>query len=432
MSFTRFAFVPVATVLVFASGLMAQVDAAAKQLLEDSAKAIAEVQHVTMNVKTSQPGPGGSVGAVNDLDVMMLKSKEMPVQTRYKGSLFIVGEGGNKDIDVLIQTMDAPGTSPMRRTITWRDDAQKKVLTQPTGANSVSDIWVSRCERLVLGPFEPTGKAPFESEIRGRSIEVLETKEFDGVPCQVIKVDVDGKLTRTIAIGMVDKLPRFYERRLGGLAQNWTFSKVNVDKAPAAKDLEVAIPKDFKAQRLADPAPVAPKAPQPVTPPGGPAGDPAKAPPANSTPKGTGLKNPPGGLVPGAAVPAWELAAVDNTPVKSADLKGKTVVLAFFGPQFPLSASLNSALQSISSGADTKAFAVACRLRSDDDIAAFKKTWAEANPGFPALVNGDDVATQLNVRGFPSVVVIGPDGTFKQFFEGDVTAEKLASATSGK
>ncbi len=429
MSLIRSAFVPVAAVLVFASGLMAQVDAAAKQLLEESSKVMSEIQHVTMNVKTSQPGTGGSAGATNNIDVTMLKGgKEFPLQARYKGSLFIVSEGGNKDIDVLIQNLDAPGTTPIRRTITWRDDAQKKVLTQPTGPNSTSDIWVSRCERLVLGPFEPTGKPPFDSEIRGRSIEVVETKEFDGVPCQVLKIDVDGKLTRTVAIGLVDKLPRFYERRLGGLAQNWTFTKVNIDNAPTAKDLEVSVPKDYKAQRLADPTP----APKPATPPGGPAGDPAKAPPANSTPKGTGLKNPPGGLVPGAAAPAWELTGVDNTPVKSADLKGKTVVLAFFGPQFPLTANLNDALQTAAGVANTKAFAVACRLQGDEDVSAIKKTWTESNPGFPALVNGDDVAAQLNVRGFPSVVVIGPDGTIKKFFEGDVNAETLASVMSGK
>ncbi|MBX9736365.1 MAG: peroxiredoxin family protein [Phycisphaerales bacterium] len=433
MSLTRFAFVPVATVLVFAAGLMAQVDAAAKQMIEDASKAVSELQHVTMKVKTSQPGAGGAAGPSSEIEVMMVKGKETPLQTRYKGSLFIVGEGGNKDVDVLIVSQDAPGTTPVRRLITWRDDTQKKVLTQPTGANSVSDIWVSRLERLVLGPFEPNGKTPFESEIRGRSIEVIETKEFDGVPCQVIKVDVDGKLTRTLAIGLVDKLPRFYERRLGGLAQNWTFTNVSTDKAPTAKDLEVATPKGFTAQRLADPTPTPPKTPaQPATPPGGPAGEPGKTPPAGSTPKGTGLRNPPGGLIPGAAAPAWELASVENSTVKSTDLKGKTVVLAFFGPQFPLSTSVSSALQKANSDANTKAFGVACRLQGDADVAAIKKSWADSNPGFPALVNGDDLASQLNIRGFPSVIVISPDGTVKQFIEGEVTAEKLADATAGK
>ncbi|HZW06017.1 MAG TPA: hypothetical protein VFF65_02745, partial [Phycisphaerales bacterium] len=47
------------------------------------------------------------------------------------------------------------------------------------------------------------------------------------------------------------------------------------------------------------------------------------------------------------------------------------------------------------------------------------------------LLNADDVARLYNVRGFPSTVVIGPDGKVAAFFEGTVSEADLAAALGG-
>lgn len=442
----RLMVLPTVAALVFCAGALGQVDPAAKQLIEESVKSMQESKSIAFKVSQTMPGPSGSAGDGSVMNVKMLRGdKAAPLKINYTGDLMIFAEG-KKKVSVLIEHMDQPAPPPaqIRRRITWVDDGQKKVLTQQTGNGSGADVWVARCERNLLGPYEPNGKNPFENELRARKIEIVEAKEVDGQPCQVIKITMDDQNERTLILGTVDKLPRFFEQRRGKIARSWTFSEVS-DKDLTDKDLEVAVPAGYKKEVMPDPVPPAPKAPTapttptmpatPATPAAQPA-DPSKVAPNGDLPepKPQGMRLTPGGLRPGAEVPAFELAGVDGKTVRMADLKGKTTVLAFWGPQFDSSGAVAQAVNDFAkvNAGSVNAVGVACRLVGDNDVNAVKQFWTEKNFAFTGALNGDDLASRLNVRGFPSVMIIDAEGKAKAFFEGAVTAEMITSAVSAK
>ncbi|CAN5864763.1 hypothetical protein BH11PLA1_BH11PLA1_10090 [soil metagenome] len=441
MSFARFWAVPAAVVLVSTMGAYAQVDADAKAMLDKSAKAIADLKSVSFKVTTQQPGQRGAAPTPNAMTIKMLAGKDVPLKTLYTGEHFFILEGAARPVTVLIENLQPITTGPgARRRITWIDHQAKKVITEETGAGSKADIWIGTLEKAYPGPFEPTGKNPFESEGRAQKVELLESKAYDGVPCQIIKATLDDKKERTLAIGASDMLPRYYEAKAMGATRAWTFTEVNADAKLTDKDFEIAVPKGYEVEKRevkATPIPQVPTTPvdagKGMQPPPMPVNDknttgaPAQDMP---TPKPQSLMNMPGGLKPGAAVPAWELAAMEGAPVTSESVKGNTVVLGFWGPKFDASTALANTLNEVAKAhaPNVKVFGVACRMEDATDRDVVTNMWKTNAFAYPGLMNGDDLANRLNIRGFPSVVVISADGKAQRFIEGASTVQEVTEA----
>lgn len=417
--------------MVWCAGAMAQVDEAAKKAISESYDAMQKVQRLSMHVSTPKLGLGPE--AKSEIDIKLVRGKEIPIAVQYTGKLILMK--GEQKVAILIEHMDKPAT---RRRVTWTDEAAKKVFTQLTGPGSRADELVGNTERGLLGPYD-LEKNMFEGDLRGQKIEFAGAEERDGVACQVIKIKLEKDNERTLIIGAADHLPRFYERRRGSIAQSWTFSKVS-DSETAFKDedMKIKTPEGYTAENLPDPKPVVPN--NVVNPPGTPANPlPADknkeaAPAGAPTGKPNGLRLTPGGLTPGSPVPAWELAGLNGTKVKSDELKGKTVVLGFWSPRLGGANASADMLNEVakSAGESCKVFGVACRLEGEDDEKAVKDLWASKSYAFSGLLNGDELLGKLNVRGMPSFVVIGPDGNAKAFFEGSASPLELSAAIGAK
>ncbi|MBL8990724.1 MAG: TlpA family protein disulfide reductase, partial [Phycisphaerae bacterium] len=241
-------------------------------------------------------------------------------------------------------------------------------------------------------------------------------KDVRGELCTVIRCVIEPKHTeRVVYISKKDKLPRRYEQvRLDGgrKARVWELWNVETGLKITANDLRIALPPGYTEVKEAAPAPTAPANPA------NPALPPAPAAPGVA----------PGGLSKGADAPGFTLAKADGSGnVSLGQFKGKVAVVGFWGPVFESSKQLAGALEGVQKqfGDKVSVVGIACRQGADnaDTVRTFLSTQKAT---FPAALAGDSAAAQYNVRGFPSVCIITPDGKVAAFVEGGVSAEMLA------
>lgn len=130
---------------------------------------------------------------------------------------------------------------------------------------------------------------------------------------------------------------------------------------------------------------------------------------------------------PPEVAPAFELPMLGaDTRVELASLAGKTVVIDFWATwctpcEFQVPA-LNAFRDAHRSEPDVALFGISVDTAGPDVVAA----WAsEKGVRYPILVQGEDVAYDYAVEGFPTVVVIRPDGTIDSRHAGLIQERKL-------
>jgi peroxiredoxin len=355
-------------------------------------------------------------------------------------------------------------------------DTSAKVLNEQDGPVSDSFRQLKNCkDRLVPAQFFDL--EPFGRELKADGLLYEGTKDIRGTTCEVVRAVMPASQRETIIfIGANDKLPRRIEMVSGHrdgkasyINELWDLSLSPVKP----EDLHIKLPEGFEKRRL-DPAPPPkpfnpfpnnnPNANQPAAAGTGtlkpadskeipaevldaakkrfgekavtgrdqqieqtrPAGPQTTPPPAAAQPNPANTQR--FGLAPGADAPAWSLKpAGGGDAVALAGLKGKVVVLGFWGNIFGQSKTMLAELQKLHDGTQRDKLAVlgvACRT-SEDNAKAY---WTANTLSIPNLIEGDPVARDYKIRGYPSVTVIGPDGKVAAFFESTPTADALQAA----
>jgi peroxiredoxin len=359
----------------------------------------------------------------------------------------------------------------------WVDTQNKVVNDQPAPVSDSVRAVKNPKDRLVPNAFFEL--EPFGGELRSEGLVYEGEAEVRGQPCHVVRAISSNRQRETkIWLGVNDNFPRRIEQisthrtgKASYINELW-----DLDVSPISpSDLAIATPEGYTRKELDPAAPPKPFNPSAMreggAAKGGPEGatgqaqraDPATVPPAvrraqiNAQRAREGLPplgpNDPlpepavatpapatpaapaapvasnAGLAPGTDAPLWALQQLDGgtEPITLASLRGRTVVLAFWGSLFAQSRGLLTSVEELSkglAGQPVAIYAVACRT-AEGQVRDYLK---QNNFTMPVLLNGDPVARDYQIRGFPATVIIGPDGKISSVIPGSANPQVLQIA----
>jgi peroxiredoxin len=127
----------------------------------------------------------------------------------------------------------------------------------------------------------------------------------------------------------------------------------------------------------------------------------------------------------GHAAPAFQLRDLDGHPVELSSLRGKLVLLNFWSITCgPCVKELPDLQKFAATHKDVTVWGVSLDQPDRD-----KKWLAQHQQSFPTLSDKDyDVSDLYKVHGIPATILIGPDGTIHDYWEGSVTLADLEGA----
>jgi thiol-disulfide isomerase/thioredoxin len=129
---------------------------------------------------------------------------------------------------------------------------------------------------------------------------------------------------------------------------------------------------------------------------------------------------------PQAAAPEFELPDLTGKPVHLSDFRGKTVVIDFWATWCPPCVfqvpELNALWQAHKDSGDLAVVGVAV----DAEGAEVVKPWVEEQGvTYTILLGNEDLAREFGVLGFPTVVLVKPDGTVDSLHVGLIEHAEL-------
>lgn len=423
------ALVPVAALVCFMPGA-AQADtpeqAAARELLVASGKAIKQSVGLTYKAKRTTDIPGFTVGGEGTLKTLRGAT---PMQFSFsgKGKLDVPGLASPDFHFAMIEGARAQ----------WIDEGRKALLERPaTGVTPVPEgvTQAGRVQQLLIPPVMFDAE-PFTDELRqfevdgkmtSMAMSVTGSEAIGGVDCDVVRIVIkEGHTERKVWIAKADRLPRKYEQariNKGRVAQVWELSELTVASAMKTSDIELAVPAGYAVDRQAAQAPQQAQA------------NPASAMPRVTAPQPSAMGGPQlGQITPtlsGTVVPA---GGGNPSAFDMKAIAGKPAVITFFSPLFPKSLDSLQAAAAAASGMDPgRATFVQVGARGDmvkPEVMA-QALGAAASLG-PAVQADAKSIEAFSLRAFPTTVVLNAEGKVAAVFEGPVTPEQIKNAVSG-
>jgi thiol-disulfide isomerase/thioredoxin len=113
-------------------------------------------------------------------------------------------------------------------------------------------------------------------------------------------------------------------------------------------------------------------------------------------------------------------------------LAGKTVILDFWATWCPPCEQqvpeLNAVYAEYREAEQVVLFGVSV---DHGEVEAVREWVAEQGVDYPILLGGDDLARELGTVGYPTLYVIGPDGSLRERHVGVIAAEELETSIRG-
>lgn len=337
--------------------------------------------------------------------------------------------------------------------VEWVDHSARKVFERRNSREARSPAYQIAVSPRLKELFEAR---PFSRELDPATQYTIEgEQEYDGVLCDVVLVQAQGRGRARWAIARTDGLPRRYESIVENSMMSGStvmeLSAVVVEQGDAARTtpaiVRVDVPDGYEEDRPARPAPVVNPAQD------GEADAKLRAPSKDEDGMSTGgdekgeALNVEGGVQSGdtaagsVAVPTppvipratrdqsragedFVLKASDGSEVSLVALRGNVVLLEFSGSWCLPCRDSHPEIDALAEemrGKPFRAFAVSCRDRSTES--AIEK-FREKNRSFGLLVKGDAVAETWGVGNYPTYFLIGTQGevlAVKRNYEKGVT-----------
>ncbi|MHC5004036.1 MAG: TlpA family protein disulfide reductase [Planctomycetota bacterium] len=202
------------------------------------------------------------------------------------------------------------------------------------------------------------------------------TATVDGTECDVVRLDVplaEGRAIMHWSIARRDHLFRRGRIEMGEVTLEVTLENLHVGLPLPSSTFVLAGPEGYREETYTPP-------PRPEI------------------------------LGAGAAAPRWTLRAPDGRETSLSDLRGRIVLIDFWGSWCGPCRMAMPQLQKLHETYAPRGVAVigiACRERDDErPVAAME----ELDCTYALLLQGDDVAKRYNVPGYPSLFVVDQDG----------------------
>ncbi len=133
------------------------------------------------------------------------------------------------------------------------------------------------------------------------------------------------------------------------------------------------------------------------------------------------------------AAPNFQLVTLEGEKTVSLEgLAGKTVILDFWATWCPPCEQqvpeLNAVYAEYREAEQVVLFGVSV---DHGEVEAVREWVAEQGVDYPILLGGDDLARELGTVGYPTLYVIGPDGSLRERHVGVIAAEELETSIRG-
>lgn len=285
---------------------------------------------------------------------------------------------------------------------TWIDHESKRVLrgARPTGFSGQMAMTV------MLPPLEGLrGKSPYAS-LAAEAERVMSgpAVELDGERCEVI-IFMIGQAGYRFAIAP-DGLPRQVMVQFPIVSQELVLSRPDTSRNLSPSAFEIRVPEGYQSALAPEHRPqvqgrrpverqtrsIEPGGASPVT----------DRPEAQQQPRVEDATRP--------LAPAFELKTPSGDTIRLEDLRGRVVVLDFWGTwclPCKLSSPLVQKLHEDYEGKPVTVLGLAVRER---DLSKPQEYMDENGYTYAILLEADAVASEYRVRAYPSFVVIGPSG----------------------
>lgn len=291
-------------------------------------------------------------------------------------------------------------------TARWLDQKENKLFER--AANDSLAVQEYGLVKQIM-PEDYLLNEPFSQIMKMDKLTKLPSDNVKGEVCDIVQgASADGMRKVTWAFSVKDHLPRRMEMATGSgenvVSMILEVANVNTAATLTAKDFDIAMPTGYTLDK------------------GATASVPTSAAPGNPAPD-VQL-----GLKPAEPAPNFVLKDVSGGEVSLASMKGKVVVLEFFGSMFKASTIGSIDLNSIASemkDKNVKVLGLACREASEGTA---KEYFKNNNLSYTLVPKADAAVTDYNIKGFPSYYVITPSGKIGSFFQSYPGKDAMVSA----
>ena len=374
----------------------ANVDPAARQVLEAARDAIAATPSLSMQFSTYAEGNEllASFSPTADGTMLIRPDTGRDSSIRITGAGRGVGAKEDRPFDVAWHTgEDGEWAS-------WVDTDKQRVYEQRTGTlrGSVAptlDIANHARPNSMLNAFA--------DELAASELVLEPSANFDGVNCRVIRAQLPArKGTVRWAFGAEDNLPRRWERVFIGNSIDGAivvdFKDVHAIERLADADFTIPVPDGYEREKIDTPV--------------GRRSTNQLQPGTSGTPTTIRRNEPAPAVTPAGAPMAPDFTAKDagGNEVSLAALRGNVVVLDFWGTWCLPCKKSSPEVQKLHerfAGKNVRVIGVAVRER---DPEAPRREFAEKGYTFTLVPDGKDIAEAFGIRQYPTFVIIGTDG----------------------
>ena len=119
----------------------------------------------------------------------------------------------------------------------------------------------------------------------------------------------------------------------------------------------------------------------------------------------------------GDVAPAFALSALDDSRHTLEEYRGRAVALTFWASWCGVCKLELPSLSKLSSETDPEKAAVVS-IAVSSPLEEIRSFTAEHKLAFPVLIGPQEVSDAYGVRGLPTTVIVGPDGTVREVFTG--------------
>jgi len=365
-----------------------------RELLRSAADAIKSLQSLTYRVSVTQQGSleGRSV-TVDAQAKLQRPAPGEPFTMRLSGSGWL-----------------KPGDPPSAFDTVWRTDTvsfidytnKRLVHRSIRGAGGPALRMAAACRLAEL-----VGVDPLANEIDAAEVLTEEQRVVDGVLCDVVVTQANARRGRSRWLfGAADHLPRRVEKIVeaagfeGGTIISFHDLATNV--TITQQELTLNAPEGFKVEgSLSGSAPNKGGAPAPHAE--------AVSPPGTTQ---TGGADAAPGAAPADARPVveFDLAKASGGTVKLSELRGRPVVLFFWGTWSLSSRGAEKTLAEVAASGCAAALEVVSLAVREKTSGAAVEYLSSLGRSYTIATNGEDVARHFGVSIFPTLVVIDVGG----------------------